>query len=1002
MGVTLVIAALLAQASPDVAPPTIMAIEVRLPATADPKLVQSVTRLVTVRRGQPLSRRAVQRSIENLWKELHLSEAVVEVEDVPGGVALIFELVPRVPIREVYVEGTVVLPPADLVVASGLEPDQDFWPERVDEAAEAVRAMYRKRGFLAAKVETRVLNGDDGVSVGFVVVDGPPTLISAITFVGDPGLPLSRLLEVLGLAPGEVLDQTRLNAGADALRAMFKRERYYRARVDSPHIEAGARVVLSMAAGPRYDLVFSGNRQLSDRSLALVVGYDGAELLDEALIARFAGKIARYYRFRGFHEVRVTPSEALRPDVHRAALGFAIEEGEPLRVVDIDFDGNRAVADSELREVLTQVMQASASGATLDVHGTGDPLGLESRAAPVFAGELPAPPLDTVLDEAAWVEAAKAMAALYRERGYLKAAVRLDNVELRGSQARARFVIEEGPQARFHQVRVEGLPTGFTSEVVAAVKLGSPFSTAQLERVRQGVQRELTRQGYLFATLDANWVVDASGRAADCVVTAKSGPQVRVRSILPVGNERTADQVLLARATMVEGAVLDADALFRTQNALMGLGIFRSAVVEVLSPDVAEPLKTVLLKVRERPRLSGEIGVGYFLAEGPRIVFDVAAPNLGGRAATLTAHGQLNFFALSQPALDRSVDVTNLAAWEQLGGRGNVSIGSRSLLPANIGVQLSVLGERVFRPQFHFTRFAGVPTIDWSTTFEIPRLEWVRPRLTLALQYEIEWSSVLRAGSAIDTTNRVDQERLRFRFGSFALQTLRFIPTLDLRDNSLTPTRGLLLQGSAEVVGAISARDIAGQSVVVDFLKASGLVTGYLPILRTVLAVSLRAGRIVPLATGSSTPPVRRFFMGGATSMRGFNEDQLIAEDLREQYRDQVRDCRVLAVKDGCTSAAQAILADRQVPSQGGELFALLKAELRLPVLGALELGLFVEAGNLWLATPQAIALRTIAGGGLRYATPIGPLALDLGVNLAPDVIINEPAVVVHFNIGVF
>jgi outer membrane protein assembly factor BamA len=320
-------------------------------------------------------------------------------------------------------------------------------------------------------------------------------------------------------------------------------------------------------------------------------------------------------------------------------------------------------------------------------------------------------------------------------------------------------------------------------------------------------------------------------------------------------------------------------------------------------------------------------------------------------------------------------------------------------------VRLDVLGERVFRPQFRFTRVAAVPTIDWSTTFEVPRVDWLRPRLTLALQYEIEWSRVLSSGNALLTelpSNLIDQERLRFRLGTFALQTVRFSPTLDLRDSSLAPTRGLLLQGSAEVVGKLFAEDEQHQSVEVNFLKASALATAYAPILGTVLAVSVRAGRIVPLATGSSTPPVKRFFMGGATSMRGFNEDQLIAEDVRQRYHDDVRDCRVLAVKDGCTSSARAILADRQVPSQGGELFALLKAELRIPVVGSFELGLFFETGNLWLDVPDAFSLRSVAGAGIRYVTPIGPLAVDLGVNLAPDTVINEPAFVVHFNIGVF
>ena len=90
------------------------------------------------------------------------------------------------------------------------------------------------------------------------------------------------------------------------------------------------------------------------------------------------------------------------------------------------------------------------------------------------------------------------------------------------------------------------------------------------------------------------------------------------------------------------------------------------------------------------------------------------------------------------------------------------------------------------------------------------------------------------------------------------------------------------------------------------------------------------------------------------------------------------------------------------VGSQGGELYVLGKAEFRFPAIGQIDLGVFFEAGNLWLESPNAFTLRTVAGAGVRYMTPIGPLALDVGVNLAPDRWINEPPVNLHFNIGYF
>ena len=91
------------------------------------------------------------------------------------------------------------------------------------------------------------------------------------------------------------------------------------------------------------------------------------------------------------------------------------------------------------------------------------------------------------------------------------------------------------------------------------------------------------------------------------------------------------------------------------------------------------------------------------------------------------------------------------------------------------------------------------------------------------------------------------------------------------------------------------------------------------------------------------------------------------------------------------------------MPSQGGELFYVGKAELRFPFVGDVNLGLFLEAGNLWLDQRDVqFRLRPVAGTGLRYLSPIGPLALDVGFNLQPDPIVDEALFNVHFNIGVF
>lgn len=1008
MGVTLVLAALVAQAAPlPRGPSVITQVEVRLPPGADEKLLDRVTNLITVRRGQTLARRAIQRSIENLWATDRFSDVVVSVDEAGDDLAVIFELVPRRHVAEVYTEGRAALTQAEVLAAAKLEPGSEYWPERVLAAAERVAHAYRRKGFQEVRVEVRLDEGEAGTWVGFLIDEGKPTRITSVSMVGAPGLSLDRVLDTVGLRLGDVLDAARLDEGTDALRQLLRREAFYRARVERPALEAGGRVVLSVSAGPRYDVVFHGNRHLTDASLRAVLAYDGEEPLDEGLAQRLAARLARFYRFRGFHDVEVRPSERLGPDQRAGVLAFRIVEGLPLRVVQVTFEGNARIGTGELRGVLRDAVEQSAPQAPPEVHAVSDPLALEGRMSAVAGAELPSPPWETVFEEDSWTSAARAMTALYRSRGYLRASVQLAEVELRGQEARARFVVEEGPQARFRALRTTGLPEDFPAQAIPVLKVNEPFDPEALERARQELLRALATKGYLFAAASASYALDASGHFADPLLTVEAGPEVKVRAVLPRGNVRTRDEVLLRQSTVVEGAPLDRDALAKTQSNLVGLGAFRSVEVQMLAPERAEPLKTVLLKVRERPPLAGEFGLGYFYADGPRLAFDLDAPNLGGRGVNLNAHGQLNWVALSALAATGQVDVGELPPWAQLGGRGNLSIQSRSLLPANLGLRVDVGGERVFRPQFRFTRAALGPTIDWYTTMGSLGPEWLRPKLWVALQYEAEYSVVETSQTSAvlqSVTNRLDQERLRFRPGTFLLQTVRLSPALDMRDSALSPTKGLLLQASGEVTGHLYAAEQDGTPVEVNFLKVSGLASFYLPVARSfVLAFSARGGRIVALSPNSSTPPVKRFFLGGATSMRGFFEDQLVPEDVRSQYRQELRDCQVLVVKEGCTAASVTLGQGDTVPSQGGESFALLKAEARFPLYGSFELGLFFEAGNLWLSTPKSLGpFRTVAGGGLRYTTPIGPLALDLGVNLDPDLELNEPAYVVHFNIGVF
>jgi outer membrane protein assembly factor BamA len=200
---------------------------------------------------------------------------------------------------------------------------------------------------------------------------------------------------------------------------------------------------------------------------------------------------------------------------------------------------------------------------------------------------------------------------------------------------------------------------------------------------------------------------------------------------------------------------------------------------------------------------------------------------------------------------------------------------------------------------------------------------------------------------------------------------------------------------------------LPGSDYPANAFKLQARLSGYLPLGRgTVLAAAARAGRVVATTGSSVTIAPKRFFLGGADTIRGFSEEAMIPQDLRTELAARRAACALLGGGDACgaDNDAKALYAGDRIASVGGQAFLLGKVELRQALPFGLELGLFLDAGNVWF-DPRKVRLyelRPSAGFGLRAVTPVGPLVFDFGFNLKPDRNLNESTFAPHFTIGLF
>ncbi len=517
-------------------------------------------------------------------------------------------------------------------------------------------AAYGRRGWNAAQVTaTSEPAAGDEVVVRLKIQPGEPTRVTALRFEGQLGLSSQQLAKAFGLRVGDILDRTRLDPGAEAVRTLYRDTHHARARVGSPRVTlegTGAVVSVPVEAGPRFTFRFEGNRRYPAAWLGGALEIDPAETLDRSVLEREARRVEAFYRYRGFRDARVEPREVQNPDGTRAVVVFHVTEGRQVLVRTVQFDGRSGIPEEDLRTILERVIRDRTPEAG-ERRLEWDPLQPETRLATAGRPDTPDPPPSSVFVEEAWRDAAEAMQRAYRELGWVDAKVTLAtaNEDVRASAIDVRFRLDEGVRTFVRSVRFQGLPPGLPPPALPMLRPGVPFSQTRLDEALAATIRDLGRASHLFAQVSARADISADRTAADPILIVDPGPAVRVGQVVVRG--LAADRRVAGPGQPQAGAGRSRwtpRRCSRASGSCSLLGLFRTVSVRLISPDTPEPVKDVVVEARERPRLSGSIGVGYSLEDGPRIIGDLVYPNVFGQGINFTFRGKLNYVGVERAA----------------------------------------------------------------------------------------------------------------------------------------------------------------------------------------------------------------------------------------------------------------------------------------------------------------------------------------------------------------
>jgi outer membrane protein insertion porin family len=947
--------------------------------------------------GASLSRGLVRSAISRLMLTGRFLDVQVDAVLQGAGVKLIVWLSPRTTLGHAVILGWSQLDEHAIRDALGVSPGAEISPAQLPALAAAVAKLYAERGYYAARVETALrATADPTVRILEVrIEEGRPTRIGSLRFQGEQPLDPKTALAVMDAAKGDILDRRKLAEGVTRAEAWLRARGFLEAELRAPAIRFRgelADVVLPARIGPRFDTVIRGASGFSRSEIAEALALDRERLTPVLMRQTLPARLLEFYARRGWSDARVEVTRLTGKQPGRALLVVSIDPGRQLHVAALSFTGaqhfSRDFLKEQLFSYLSEELPGSALTAPVDsevvdeiLHGQPS---LRRRVVP----PLPVTNPELLYYEPAYRKAIEHITELYRGEGYLSARVDAPTVERVGKDRIAVMIpVVEGPRTLLHEVTVRGASAISARDLLLASRLQKqlPFSHLLIEEAQRHVLEAYQDRGYMFATLDVkvNFSSDRTRALVDLVVQERF--PVYIRQIEIRGADRT-DEELVRRVLKFEPGDLYRPALVRqSERELAGLQVFSGISIGLKEPELPSRVKTLLVTVNERRSQFLGFSAGLSTGQGIRGGVEYGYRNLFSQAVGLALRAQFAYQLFSvDPEVQSRLD--SLPLDERLERR--ISIGTTiPRLPGlgRVRTSLDLVHLRSNERDFGITQYAIGLAFTHLTT----------EQLTLTLAGDLE-NNAVELFVDEDSDDYLDDPRLRrllrvskdsvsLPSGTATLVVGRSGLSYDHRDNAFTPTRGYFFSGSLEVARTLSSENLAPGMVdefFSRFVKVSMTGSGYVSLGHAfVVAGQVRVGRIMHLDPRSKTYPTRAFFLGGVDSLRGYLEDELVPEDVADLEN-----------------------LDPNAIVRSGDAFVLYRGELRFPLYGGLRGGLFTDLGNLWAdaGNLNPFELRPTAGVGLRYDTPVGPIALDWGFNLDPRSWLAERTSAIHFAIGLF
>ncbi len=500
----------------------------------------------------------------------------------------------------------------------------------------------------------------------------------------------------------------------------------------------------------------------------------------------------------------------------------------------------------------------------------------------------------------------------YFDHGYVQSDIMRHTVQL--SEDKKWFYITlaltEGAQFKIGKMDVSGDILNTDAEILEkfAIKEGEVFSRTKITEGLDAVRFLYGDEGYANVDVFPRNRLNEEDGTIDITVNIEKHEPVSINKIKISGNVRTRDKVIRREVEVAEGELYSSSALKRSRNNLRRLGYFEDVQIQE-NPGSSRDKIDLNVDVAERATGAFSVGLGFSSVDKIIGTASVSQSNLMGTGLKLELSG-----TISSASSIYMLSFTEPWLFDK---------------PISAGFSI-YNNEREF-PDFNI----GKQGVETSLGFPLYK-RYTRGYIT----YKYETVDI--NGVADNATLTIKEQE-----GITTVSSSRFFVKHDTRDDFYFPREGWTLSASTEYAGGI----IGGN---VNYVKYEGTAIKFFPTpKKTTLSLRAMTGYVHSFS-GQDVPIFQRYFLGGISTLRGF-ETRTVGprdQDTKEYF--------------------------------GGTTALIMNSELLFPLFGQRGLRgvLFYDAGNAYDGGIDLNDIRHSAGIGLRWLSPFGPIRLEWGFNL--------------------